>query len=302
MSPIIVDAFFLLRSLAPFIAGFGAAFLAYAISSSIDLEFAGGRRSTTRRLERFAGGEPEPTWLDKVGDRMLERTKLDPEVWVLHLKWAHLGGYFRDWSIGGLLGRAVLFALGGVAYAAVMGAPLLWIAPVILFLYPFLRVRSKANETRQRVRKELPEMATLVAAEMTAGNSADQALGRTSELVGPLGTLIHRALSDSRSTGRPLFSRGADVEGVLKESLARMGLTELTAFATQLDLVAGKGVAGPDLMDNIARGLSREYRMRVMRSAEALESELVIPSVLFFFLPFVLAVMIPLIIPLLSVF
>jgi len=67
-------------------------------------------------------------------------------------------------------------------------------------------------------------------------------------------------------------------------------------------MVDSKGVSGPELMDNIARGLSREHRMRVLRAAEELESNLVIPATLFFFLPFMAAVMIPLLIPLLEAF
>ncbi len=86
------------------------------------------------------------------------------------------------------------------------------------------------------------------------------------------------------------------------ETLVELRLQELNAFASQLDLVARKGAAGPELMDHIARGLAREHRMRAMRSAEKLESELVIPVSLFFFLPFVAAVMIPLLIPLLGAF
>jgi len=42
--------------------------------------------------------------------------------------------------------------------------------------------------------------------------------------------------------------------------------------------------------------------MRVMKAAEELESDLVLPATLFFFLPFVAAIMIPLMIPLLEAF
>ncbi len=79
-------------------------------------------------------------------------------------------------------------------------------------------------------------------------------------------------------------------------------MPELMAFVSQLDLVASKGAAGPELMDNIARGLAREYRMRVLMDAEKLESNLVIPATIFFFLPFVAAVMVPLLIPLFDAF
>jgi tight adherence protein C len=81
-----------------------------------------------------------------------------------------------------------------------------------------------------------------------------------------------------------------------------MEMPELTAFASQIDLVAAKGAAGAELMDNIAVGLAREYRRRVMRAAEELESNLVVPAAVFFFLPFVIAIMVPLLLPLLRSF
>ncbi len=292
----------LLRSLAPFLAGLSLSFLVYAVASQINLELSGVRGSTARRLERFAGGEPEPSWADRVGNSLLDRLGLDPRGWELNLRWAHLGGYMPGWSVGGLVGRVVIYALAGAGYASLIGVPFLWLAVPVLFFLPFLQVRSKANQVKKQVRRELPEMATLVAAEMAAGNSPDQALARTCELTGPLGQILARAVAESRTSGRPLFSRSRDIKGALVETLAEWRLTELMAFASQLDLVAGKGAAGPELMDNIARGLAREHRMRVMRAAEELESNLVLPATLFFFLPFVAAVMIPLMVPMLELF
>ena len=57
-------------------------------------------------------------------------------------------------------------------------------SPAALFIplgaaaYPFLSLRAKANTVRKRVIRSLPELATLVAAEMSAGTSPDQALQR----------------------------------------------------------------------------------------------------------------------------
>jgi Flp pilus assembly protein TadB len=291
-----------LRVLAPYLAGLSASFLAYALTSRVNLEVSRVRGTTTRRLERFAGGELKPSWANRVGDRLLDRLGLDPYRWVLLLRWAQLGGHFTHWTVGGLVGQATLYGLVGALYAALMGVAFLWLAAPALFAYPFLRVRSKAQRVQKQVRRALPEMATLVAAEMAAGNAPDQALARASKLPGPLGKLLARALIESRSSGRPLFSRGREIRGTLVDTLAEMRLPELLAFASQLDLVAGKGASGLELMDNIARGLSREHRMRVLRAAEELESDLVIPATLFFFLPFVAAVMIPLMIPLLQMF
>ncbi len=292
----------LLQSVAPFLAGISAAILAYMIVSRISVEATSGKRSMVRRLERFAGVEEEPPWVERLGEGLILSLRLNPRRWEMELNWAKLGGHFREWSVGGLVSRGLFLSFGGVLYSLMIGAPLLWLSVPILFAFPFIRVRSKAKGVRNQVRRELPELSTLIAAEMSAGNSAEQALVRAGELPGPLGTLIARAVAKSRSANRPLFSRGGEVKGILLESLSEMQMPELMAFVSQLDLVASKGAAGPELMDNIARGLAREYRMRVLMDAEKLESNLVIPATIFFFLPFVAAVMVPLLIPLFDAF
>jgi hypothetical protein len=291
-----------LRTISPYVAGLTAAFIAYTLVSQIRFEISGIRSSVARRLERFAGVEEEPSWSDRLGDELLRIFELDPIRWKHHLQWTHLGGFFTDWTIGGLVSRAVMYGMAGVIYAVLVDAPVFWLTVPVLFAFPFIRVRSKAREVKKQVRRALPELATLVAAEMTAGNAADQALARASELTGPLGHLLSRAMAEGRTTGKALFSRSREIKGVVVTYLSDLGMPELMAFASQLDLVASKGAAGPELMENIARGLAREHRMRVMKAAEELESDLVLPATLFFFLPFVAAIMIPLMIPLLEAF
>ena len=47
------------------------------------------------------------------------------------------------------------------------------------------------------------------------------------------------------------------------------------------------------MMADISRAISREYFEHVMSAAESLEGNLVIPSAIFFFLPFTAAIMLP---------
>lgn len=296
------EAVTLLRALSPLIAGLALAFLTYVGMQQLDIEVSGLRGATARRMARLAGGQPDPSLADRLGDRLLERLGLDPQVWALRLEWAQLGGHFASWTVGGVVGRGLLYAAIAAGYAFLVGGLVFWLMVPVVFLYPFIQVRSKARRIQALTRRALPETATLVAAEMAAGNAPDQALGRAAELPGVLGRLLNRAVLDSRASGRPLFSRSREVRGTLVETLARLKLPELLAFASQLDLVASKGAAGPQLMAGIAGGLAREHRLRVMRAAEELESDLVIPATLFFFLPFVAAIMIPLLVPLLEAF
>lgn len=290
------------RLVAPWLGALAAAYVAYVLGTSLSIQLTGARGATGRRLERFAGAEPIPSLAERVGTRLIRALGLDSRGWELHLAWAQIGGSDAGWTAGGLVGRALLLGTAGLAAALLFRGAVYWTLPVLLFALPFVRVRSRSRAVQREVARALPETSTLVAAEMAAGNAPDQALLRASELPGVLGRLLARAVGESRSSGRPLFSRSREVRGTLVETLGRMEMPELTAFASQIDLVAAKGAAGAELMDNIAVGLAREYRRRVMRAAEELESNLVIPAAVFFFLPFVIAIMLPLLLPLLRSF
>ena len=61
----------------------------------------------------------------------------------------------------------------------------------------------------------------------------------------------------------------------------------------QLDRVAAKGVDAPRIMVEIARGLAREYRSQIQQTASNMENELLIPMTLFFFLPFIVSILTP---------
>ena len=69
-----------------------------------------------------------------------------------------------------------------------------------------------------------------------------------------------------------------------------------------MDLAAAKGTAGAEQMARTARDLAREYRDELLQRSERLESDLAAPSALFFFMPFMAAVLIPIGYPLLQAF
>jgi tight adherence protein C len=143
------------------------------------------------------------------------------------------------------------------------------------------------------VKRALPEAAALIAAEMSAGGSAEAAVTRAASLPGPLGKLINDVMQTAQSSGRLIFSRDT-IEGVMVEKFTIYQMPHLEAFARQIDLVASKGAEGPKQMGEVARGLAREYRSDVAKSAEQLSNKLLVPITLYIFIPFMLAIFIPL--------
>ena len=167
-------------------------------------------------------------------------------------------------------------------------------------VYPFTRLKRQANRVQRSVYRALPELTALMAAEMAAGNPPDKALERSAEWGGPLAVLMSQVIEEGRASGRPIFGRG-ELPGALMQVVERYDLPALRAFASQIDLAARKGAVGPELMEGLARTLIIEYKDKSLRQAESLENRLAIPSVLFFFLPFLFVLLAPLVIPLLSI-
>jgi Flp pilus assembly protein TadB len=271
------------------IAGAVGALIVYILTSSMSFE-----QSTSRRLGRFAG--TVPTGLtEEIGSTVLRLYKRDTTKMLGNLDWAQLGGHFEGWGLDTLIGRCAIFGVAavGVMFVLMPDNLLFVIGGGLLAGYlPILQVNGRAGDVKKQVGREVPEIAALVAAELAAGNAPDVAIERAAQMPGPLGKLLGKALADSRSSGRPLFTR-KPIRGTLVELLLASGLSQLTAFGAQLDLVAAKGVSGAEMMADISRAISREYFEHVMSAAESLEGNLVIPSSIFFFLPFTAAIMLP---------
>ena len=289
-----------LRLIAPFLGAGTLALVAFFLAGSLRV-----RPKVGRGLEDFyasAGNEQQAASRgEQIGNRVAERLPFSLETWEEHLHWAQRGGYFKGWGIGRLVFTAMIYAGVGACVLLVNPAPVSLLVPLGAAAYPFISVRAKANTVRKRVARGLPEVAALVAAEMSAGVSPDQAVQRAAVLPGPLTSLLSDVLAYSRSAGRPLFGR-KPVRGALVEVFSQADLPELLSFAAQLDLVAEKGVAGAMLMNEVARTLGREYRSRLDSEVEKLNGKLMLATAAFFFIPFVLIILGSFMAPVMAIF
>lgn len=275
------------------------AFLFYRFFSGFEFTIAGGSAST--RMERFAAADRRGV-TDRLGDSIVDRLGLSLESWKRELLWAQLGGYYEGRTVGSILGRSILFMSFGLAYSLLVG-----ISPAVLAIlavaayYPYMQMHGKADTVREAVKRSLPEAAAMIAAEMAAGGSAETAILRAASLPGPLGNLLRAASTEAQQNGRLMFSQ-AMIEGELARSCTVYRMTELRAFAKQVDLVASKGAEGPRQMAEVARTLGRVYRSGVMQSSERLSNRLLLPMTLYVLMPFMLAVFLPLMLGIFTVF
>lgn len=250
----------------------------------------------SRMLAAYNATEAEPTLLERIGDRLLRFIPINPAKWQADAAWARLLGLRA--SLGGTIGRSAMFGLAAAFSLAVLAPPIwVWLALPVAAALPFIQLRGRANDSRNAVRRALPETAALIAAEFAANNPAGKALERAAATPGPLGLIITGAVSEARTSNRPLFSR-KPMKGALTSHFERWGLPPLLAFGKSLDLVSDKGVAGESVMARIAQNISREYREQLLRQAENLESALLLPTALYFFLPFMAAIILPILLPL----
>lgn len=255
------------------------ALLVYFFFSQFTFEKSAGKRV------REMVGTGANTLFDRSGEKLTKKIKSGfLESWKTSLYWAQINGDYMTWTVGGMLARGLAASVAVTLLILLFGLPYYsWLLVPFGLIMPYMLVNSKATETKKLVKRLLPETATVIAAEMDAGSTAGQAIGRAGELPGPLGAVISDAVSQSRQSERAMFSRGVN-KGVLMEELNKHGLPELSRFSMQLDRVAAKGVDAPRIMIEIARGLAREYKSQIQQTASNMDNELLIPMTLFFFL------------------
>jgi tight adherence protein C len=272
------------------------ALLVYFFSSEITFE-----KSAAKRVREMVDSGAS-TIFDRSGEKLATQMKSGFfGTWKTSLYWAQVNGDYINWTVGGMLARGIAIAVVIALIILLFGLPYFsWLLVPFGIFMPIMLVNGKATETKKLVKRLLPETATVIAAEMDAGSTAAQAIGRAGELPGPLGAVINDAVSEARQSDRAMFSRGPN-KGVLMEELSQHDLAELSRFAMQLDRVAAKGVDASRIMVEIARGLAREYKSQIQQTASNMDNELLIPMTLFFFLPFIVSILVPVMVSFTSV-
>jgi Flp pilus assembly protein TadB len=293
------------RSFIPLIAAILLALLAFWAAGSMSFIVVG--RSAAGRIGNYAEKDRRDM-IDRLGDLLATRLGLSLESWKHELSWAQIGGQYLTTdgqlkSVGTVLGQSVLFAAIGIAYIVIFHSyGILYIAMVaVAAYYPYMTLKGRADTARESVKRGLPEAAAMIAAEMNAGGSITTAVERASTLPGSIGQILQTGVERARLDGALLFSQSG-IPGALLRQLSELKFAPLETFAARMDAVAERGAEGPQRMTELARDLAVEYQITVARASETLENKLLMPMTIFFFVPFLAAIFIPLMVNLLNTF
>ncbi len=211
------------------------------------------------------------------------------------LYWAQFQGAWVGWTAVEFWGLRLAVTLLALAVGmAAAGDPLLALVFAgIGWMYPGTRLSGPANRAIRQVEQELPEVAGEMALLVGTGKPIAEALRVIAGGRGMVARWLQRTLA-ARPADRPLLGRSLGGRpGFLREEAGRAGVPGLVNFAVQLDILQESGAGGEILLGSLAESVAAEYQARVMARAEALADKLTLPVMIFYFLPYLAGLLIP---------
>jgi Flp pilus assembly protein TadB len=210
------------------------------------------------------------------------------------LYWAQFQGAWVGWSAVEFWGLRLAITLLALALGlALIGDPVLSLVFAgIAWMWPGSRLSGPANRAIRRVEQELPEIASEIALLVGTGKPIAEALRIVAGGQGLMARWLQRVLA-GRPADRPLLGRPDGRPGYLREEAARTGVPALINFAVQLDILQKSGVGGEVLLGSLAEAVAAEHQARVMARAEELSDKLTMPVVIFYFLPYLAGLLVP---------
>ena len=200
------------------------------------------------------------------------------------LYWAQLAGKWMDWNEVQFISLRVAAAIGGaIVGTVVFGEPVLTLVVALIgFQYPAMAMGGITRRTRRQFTAQLPEYVQLVSAQMSANVSMEEALRRTSQAQSLAGKWMRKVLQ---------MAQGRDLVEQMQREAQESQLPELIGMAVQLEFIR-RGTAQQELMGQLATSIAADYIGNAEQRAEKIGSELVIPMVIFYFLPFMVTLLI----------
>lgn len=225
-----------------------------------------------------------------------------PAQWLLgtrrQLYWAQRAGEWHGWSEADVWALRLVLALGGFMVGMLLRNLLLTLgAPAIGILLPGMRLSDAAEKVQRRFLRELPEAAQTLSLMVATGLSLTEAMERLADGESLVSAWFRDTLAAAR--GKALFTPLAGIGerepelGVLRKRALESGMQELINLAVQIDLIKQKGVGAQKLLNDLATSVANDYNAAVRRRAEALGGKLVFPVMIFYFIPYLAAILAP---------
>jgi len=207
----------------------------------------------------------------------LQKTQAD-------LYWAQMSDKWLGWSAALFIALRLTAAMVAGAVGLVVFNTAL-IAAVCAFFgwqFPQMKLGGAARKTRRAFQAQLPEFIQLVAAQMAAGVTLEEALIRSAKPTSLVGRWMQHVLQ---------MAQGRSVVPVMQEEARRSLLTELISMAVQMEFIR-KGANQQELMAQLANTIAADFIGQADQRAERVGSELVMPMVAFYFLPYLVILLI----------
>jgi Flp pilus assembly protein TadB len=195
------------------------------------------------------------------------------------LYFAQLNDRWKGWDEVQVTSLRVAAAAGAFVLGLYLFMELLPAAVLVIIGWqlPVFSLAGAARRAKRQFQAQLPEFIQLVAAQMAAGASLEEALRRVSE-TGSLPAKWMRHVIQM-AQGRSLL---AQMQREAQESL----MPDLISMAVQLEFIR-TGTAQQELMAQMAQRIADEYLSQADQRAERVGSDLILPMVIFYFVPFV---------------
>jgi Flp pilus assembly protein TadB len=200
------------------------------------------------------------------------------------LYWAQMGGKWMDWNAVQFASLRLTLIVAGFGFGMVATGEFIFslVGGIVGFQFPAMFMGGVARRTRRQFVAQLPEFVQLVSAQMSANVSMEESLRRTAQAQSLAGKWMRWVLQMAQ--GRDL------IEQMQREAQASQ-LPELIGMSVQLGFIR-KGTAQQELMSQLATSIAADYIGNAEQRAEKVGAELVIPMVVFYFLPFLLTLLI----------
>lgn len=269
---------------------------AFIIYTLIEIVLIGAPKGALAEAHTIAGGNRQTRLQRALSPLGVPVQKYAPPVFLriatADLYWAQMSGKWLGWNAVQFVALRLVAGLGGLVLGLLATQELL-AAAILAFAawsYPAMSANGTARKTRRVFISQLPEFIQLVSAQMSAGVSMEEAISRVSKSPGMVAGWMREVIRQAQ--GRDL------VEQLQREAQETL-MPELIGMSIQLAFIK-RGTAQQELMGQLAMSIAADYIGGAERRAEKLGSEMIVPMILFYFVPFLVMLLTVLLYPVLT--